>query len=313
MLAKSDIKRNIASGITVKLPFNPPFDWPAMIGFLARRAIPGVEAVQSDSYFRSFVLNGVHGVVQVRPDANANHLLVIVHAGGATPLKIIEARLRCLFDLDADMTVIDAHLSKDPLLAYRVKQRPGLRVPGAWDVFELAVRAVLGQQISVAAATTLSGRLVAALGKPLNIDVPKIIKETGISMIFPLPEVVMTADLTQIGLTRARAKALKTLGSAMNSDERLLQPYGTLDKTITKLCELPGIGPWTAQYIAMRAFREQDAFPSSDLGLLRALGQNQELPTPKELIAAAQVWQPWRAYAAMRLWIQPEMPLSGSE
>ncbi len=196
-----------------------------------------------------------------------------------------------------------------------MKQRPGLRVPGAWDVFELAVRAVLGQQISVAAATTLSGRLVAALGKPLNIDVPKIIKKTGISMIFPLPEVVMTADLTQIGLTRARAKALKTLGSAMNSDERFLQSHGTLDKTIVKLCELPGIGPWTAQYIAMRALRESDAFPSSDLGLLRALGREQELPTPKELIAAAQVWRPWRAYAAMRLWIQPgnTAPLFGSE
>ncbi|MBU2824504.1 helix-turn-helix domain-containing protein, partial [Acidithiobacillus ferrooxidans] len=157
---------NMTAGITLKLPFTPPYDWEAMIDFLAGRAIPGVEAVDAGKYARSFQWDGMHGVVEVQQESETNHLLATIYATEVPPIGMIVARLRRLFDLDANIGMIDAHLSADPRLAARVRERPGLRVPGSWDLFELTVRAVLGQQISVAAATTLSGRLVATLGEP---------------------------------------------------------------------------------------------------------------------------------------------------
>jgi AraC family transcriptional regulator of adaptative response / DNA-3-methyladenine glycosylase II len=289
-----------AAGVTLKLPFNPPFDWRAIIDFLKLRAIPGVEQVTPDRYRRTFALDQARGVIEVRPAPGENHLLATIHTSDIAALAAIVARLRRLFDLDADIAAIDAHLASDPLLSARVRERAGMRVPGAWDGFELAMRAVLGQQISVPAATTFAGRLAAAHGERLSDA------GDGPHLLFPTPEAVADADLTSIGLTRARAAALKSLGAAMAADRRLLRAYETLEQTIDKLIALPGVGPWTAQYIAMRALREPDAFPASDLGLLRAMQTPQGRPSPAQLLATAEPWRPWRAYAALRLWMQSD-------
>ena len=297
-------KSDMAAGITLKLPYTPPYDWTALLEFLAGRAIPGVEAVQSRQYWRAFQLEGVQGLVEVHPDPAANQLLATIHATKIPPVGVIVARLRRLFDLDTEIIRIDRHLSTDPLMASRVRARPGLRVPGAWDLFELTVRAILGQQISVAAATTLSGRLVAALGELLTEDMARLSDGTRISRIFPTPVAVMAADLRSIGLTRAREKALQALAVAMQ-EGRLAFSAHPLDSIIKNLCKLPGIGPWTAHYIAMRGYRDPDAFPHSDLGLLRALETESGRPNPAEMLVLAEAWRPWRAYAAMRLWAQP--------
>lgn len=291
------------AGVSLKLPFNPPYDWAAMTEFLTPRAIPGIEQVAPDRYRRTFALEKARGVIEVRPVPGQNHLLATIRTSDITALATIVTRLRRLFDLDADIAAIDSHLSGDPRLAEAVRTRPGLRVPGAWDGFELAVRAVLGQQVSVRAATTFAGRLAAAHGEPLALDGAA---EDGPDRVFPTPEAVAVADLTAIGLTRARAATLNALGRAMAADRGLLRAYETLEETTEKLAALPGIGPWTAQYVAMRALREPDAFPASDLGLLRAMEGPSGRPSPAQLAKAAEAWRPWRAYAALRLWMQPD-------
>lgn len=299
-----------AGGITLKLPFTPPYDWRGMVEFLAPRAIPGVEVVEAGRYRRSFAVGEARGVLDVRPGAEDDHLVATIWTSDLTALGAVVARLRRLFDLDADMAAIDAHLSTDPRLSDLVRARPGLRVPGAWDGFELAVRAVLGQQVSVAAATTFAGRLAARFGRPL--DFPAGVEGGPLRLIFPMPFDLASSDLTEIGLTRARAAALQGLGRAMADDRNLLRPFETLDATVAKLVSLPGIGPWTAQYVAMRALREPDAFPASDLGLLRAMDSGEGRPTPARLLVRAEVWRPWRAYAAIRLWLQSDpSPLPG--
>jgi AraC family transcriptional regulator of adaptative response / DNA-3-methyladenine glycosylase II len=220
--------------VTLRLAYTPPYDWRAMIDFLAARAIPGVETVAADRYCRSVALDGVAGMVEVAAAKDEPALVARLCAGAAPAQAAIAARLRRLFDLDADSTAIDAHLAADRRLRARVRARPGLRVPGAWDGFELAVRAVLGQQISVAAATTFAGRLVAAHGRKLGGDAAG-----GPSFLFPAPEAVATAALTAIGLTRARAATLNALAAATASDPLLLRPRTTLDETVARLTALP--------------------------------------------------------------------------
>jgi AraC family transcriptional regulator of adaptative response / DNA-3-methyladenine glycosylase II len=299
---RPESRAELTAGIELALPFAAPYDWSAMIAFLAARAIPGVEVVDAGCYRRTFALDGATGTLEVRPLARGTALLATIHTSDVKPLGAIVARLRRLFDLDADILAIDEHLARDPVLARRVEARPGLRVPGAWDPFELAVRAVLGQQVSVRAATTFAGRLVAALGRPLGASRDK----DGATMLFPTPAVVARGDLAGIGLTGARAATLKALAAAVAADPQLLGAAGSLDETVAKLCALPGIGPWTAQYVAMRALREPDAFPTADLGLLRALETSTGRPTPAALEKRAEAWRPWRAYAALRLWSQDE-------
>jgi AraC family transcriptional regulator of adaptative response / DNA-3-methyladenine glycosylase II len=308
--APSALRRSRASGaelgrgLQLKLPYSPPYDWPAMLAFLAARAIPGVERVERECYMRTFAFGGAQGTVEVYALPGEAQLLARIHTSEIAALGAIVARLRQVFDLDADMLAIDAHLAGDARLRARVRARPGLRVPGAWDSFELAVRAVLGQQISVRAATTFAGRLVSAHGQALGPSTPGAI-DAGPRWLFPIPAVVASADLTQLGLTRARAATLNALGSAVTRDPNLLQPAATLEDTVARLANLPGIGAWTAHYIAMRALREPDAFPASDLGLLRALETPAGRPSPKVMLQLAEAWRPWRAYAALRLWTQP--------
>ena len=209
----------------------------------------------------------MHGVVAVEPAAG-NALRVAIRFSRLSALPTIIARLRRVFDLAADPQAINAQLADDPILAPLVARRPGLRVPGAWDGFELAVRAVLGQQITVAAAVGLAGKLVARHGQPLR---GTGLESDGLTHVFPRPEDLVSADLTTLGLPRARAATLASLAAAVVADPQVLGAGRSLTECVAQLRQLPGIGEWTAQYIAMRELREPDAFPAGDIGLLRAL------------------------------------------
>ena len=206
-----------------------------------------------------------------------------------------------MFDLDADPAAIASHLRRDPALA-RVVPRTGVRMPGAWDPFEASVRALLGQQISVAAARTLAGRLVRLCGAPLA--------DTSATHLFPTPEEVAAADLERIGLPRARAASLRALAESVAGGQVDFERTADLDTLIARLTALPGIGPWTAHYIAMRALGEPDAFPAGDLGVRKALARGGRLPSEREAVARAERWRPWRAYAVIALWTQPHQEVS---
>jgi 3-methyladenine DNA glycosylase/8-oxoguanine DNA glycosylase len=201
-----------------------------------------------------------------------------------------------MFDLGADPAVIGAVLSQDPLLAALVAARPGLRVPGAWDAFELGVRAIAGQQITVGAATKLTGRIVQQYGIPLTDGTFC----SGLTHSFPPPSQLAKATLNF--MPAARAASIVGLAASFAANPTLFERGADLDASVDRLCALPGIGPWTAHYIAMRALREPDAFPAADIGLLRAMDNGQGRPTPASLLARAEHWRPWRAYAALHLW-----------
>ena len=284
------------SGVALRLPFTRPYAWAAMLAFLGRRAIPGVEAVADGTYRRTVAVDGARGAVAVGLAPGAASLVATIELSSVAALPAVVGRIRRLLDLDADAAAIDAQLMTDPLLAPRVAARPGLRVPGAWDPFELAVRAILGQQVSVAAARTLAGRIAAAFGERAGWEA------FGCGLLFPGPERLAGARLAGLGLTRARAAAVSALARAVAADRSLLEPAGDLASTVDRLVALPGIGRWTAQYIAMRAFGEPDAFPDADLGLLRALERRGVRPSPAGLLRRAERWRPWRAYAALHLW-----------
>ncbi len=255
-----------------RLRFRPPYDWERVLGFLRPRAIPGVEVVSESSYRRTISMDGMRGSLEAYLDGDV--IALRIQFPGSKQLFRIVERVKRLFDLNADPVEIAATLGQDPLLSARVAARPGLRVPGAWDGFELAVRAVLGQQVTVKGATTLAGRVVAAYGVPV-----------GDGYLFPERDVIAEADFAGLGLTSARAETLRQIARAG-------------DFTLDEFLQLRGIGQWTAQYYAMRALHEPDAFPAGDLVLLKAAG----LAKPRELEARAETWRPWRAYAAMHLW-----------
>jgi AraC family transcriptional regulator, regulatory protein of adaptative response / DNA-3-methyladenine glycosylase II len=282
--------------LQLKLPFIPPYDWAAIVGFLGKRSIPGVESVSENAYRRTIALDGLQGWIEVQ--LAPNHLLATIQFPSVMQLAPIVDRLRRLFDLNADVTTIGALLSQDARLAGAIAASPGLRVPGAWDGFELAVRAILGQQVSVAAATTLSGRVAAAFGEPVAFDPPI----DGLTHIFPTPEVIAQADLSGLGITQARINAIVGLAQTLLDRPELFQAYPSLDAAVKVLCELPGIGEWTAHYIAMRTLREPDAFPATDLVLMKALSVRDQKITKAECVARSEPWRPWRAYAAIHLW-----------
>ncbi|HDL17004.1 MAG TPA: DNA-3-methyladenine glycosylase 2 family protein, partial [Rhizobiales bacterium] len=211
----------------------------------------------------------------------------------------IVSRLRRVFDLTADPIAIDAHLADDPRLAPLIAARPGLRVPGAWDGFELGIRAILGQQITVAAATTLAGKLVSLYGEPLETP----LKTEGLSHVFPSPKRLAAADLRLLGMPGTRARALSALSEAVLESPNMFSTSQAPEVTLERLKTLPGIGDWTSQYILMRALCEPDAFPAADIGLMRAMAAKKgQRPTPATLLERAETWRPWRAYAALHLW-----------
>ncbi len=267
----------------LKLGYREPYDFPAMLGFLAPRAIPGVETIADGVYRRTIRIGGETGSVSIR-DLPASHCLEArIDFSGPRHLQAIVDRIRRLFDLRANAFEIARHFdTADPALGYRASTR----VPGCWDPFELFVRAILGQQITVAGATTLAGRIVAAYADPLSDG----------GLLFPTPSRLADASYDGIGLTGKRIATLKGLAAAFADNE--LDLTQGLDNTVRSLCELEGIGPWTAHYVAMRAANEPDAFPASDLGLRKSAGGL----TQTALEARAEAWRPWRAYAAMHLW-----------
>lgn len=296
--APSQLRRFGASRASVaqdeyrfSLRFRPPFLWDALLDFLAPRATPGVESVDHGTYRRTISLHGEPGWMEVALASDATALDVRIHYPQPRWLFLIIERVRAMFDLAADPESFMRHFRRDPLLGPRITTKPGLRVPGSWDGFELAVRAVLGQQVTVRGATTLAGRLVREFGTRIN-------GAPGLTHLFPTPENLATADLSRIGLPRARANTLRSLARAVSGGSHSFSSVVSLEEFTAALRQIPGIGDWTAQYVAMRALSEPDAFPSADLGLLRATG----LSSPRELQARAEAWRPWRAYAAMYLW-----------
>ena len=274
-----------------RLRFRSPYQWRNMLAFLAARATPGVELVEGDTYRRSIWLNDNEGYFEVALDREPETLQVRIHFGDPRALFLIIERIRRMFDVNADWEPIAQRLGTDPVLRREMRARPGLRLPGCWDGFEIAVRAILGQQVTVKGATNLAGRMVRALGRSLAAP-------NGLTRLFPRPEVLADAKLAEVGLPASRAEAIRRLARAVGDGELNFDNVVDADALLRRLGEIPGIGNWTVQYVAMRALGEPDAFPSADIGLLRAL----RLKSARELEVRSEKWRPWRAYAALYLW-----------
>lgn len=280
----------------MRLAYQPPYDWAAMLGFLSVRAITGLETVVAGVYRRSISVAGIHGWISVERGAG-DWLEVTVDFPEPGAMPEIERRLRRMFDLDAVPLLINAQLAQDPLMAQLVAARPGLRLPGTWDGLELAMRAVLGQQITVVAAIRLAGKLVAQYGQAVQTP------HAGITHLFPTPEVLAAADLATLGMPKARGRTLSGVAQSLLDDPQLFEPKASLKEGVARLVALQGIGEWTAQYIAMRQLREADAFAPGDIGLINALAALEGGPvSARQLLARAEAWRPLRAYAAQHLW-----------
>lgn len=270
-----------------RLAYRPPYDWTAMLAFLAARATPGVESLREDRYERTISIGGKAGSIAVVPATGTPALFLEVRFGDPRSLLTIIERVRRMFDIGADPAVVAEQLSADPLLRRAAAAHPGIRVPGAWDPFELTVRAIIGQQISVRGATTIAGRVAQAWGTP-------IAGTQMLTHLFPSPAQLADAPLESAGITASRATTIRTLARAVRD--------GTLSfegsSPLTVLAAISGIGDWTTQYVAMRALNEPDAFPSGDLVLRHMAGDC----AARELERLSQAWRPWRAYAVMLLW-----------
>jgi AraC family transcriptional regulator of adaptative response / DNA-3-methyladenine glycosylase II len=281
----------------VRLAYREPYDWAQVIGFFTARAIPGVEVVADGVYARSWRDGSVSGYLRIAAADGALEVEV-------TPVvpDAVLARIRFVFDLDRDPAALARHFAGDALLAAAMVRRPGLRVPGGWDGFELAVRAVLGQQVSVVAARNLAGRLVELCG--IRHPDPR----PGLGYLFPTPAELLATDLGGLGMPGSRRATLRAVATAACADPELFIPSAL---SVARLMAIPGIGDWTAQYIALRALRDADAFPSSDIGLLRAAATGGVRPTAAALLARAEAWRPHRAYAAQHLWAADPLDPSG--
>ncbi len=301
-MAPRDLRRKRSlpeteQGLTLRLAYREPYDFAAQLAFFALRAIPGVEHVDRTSYQRIFSREGVVGRFRVSQALEKNALLLHIQFPDATVLLELVARVRRMFDLDADMHAIHHTFAKDRCLRQLVKRHPGQRLPGGWDGFEIAVRAVLGQQISVAAARTFASRLVDRWGLHVGALSPG-----QLSTLFPSADVLAEADLTQIGLPRARAATIRGLARAVSDGALHFRLEQTLPDFIERCTTLPGIGEWTAHYIAMRALSQPDAFPAADLVLRKAVALDGKPVSAKALEQRSCAWRPWRAYAVLHLW-----------
>ncbi|MGZ3235901.1 MAG: AlkA N-terminal domain-containing protein [Burkholderiaceae bacterium] len=316
-LAPSDIRRSAqtsdsapSDAMTLRLAYRPPYDWHAMLTYMAGRAILGVEmvntSVQAGSYARSVRIGATEGWLRVTHISDKKLVqLEIAHTLIPVSMQLV-SRIRNQFDLDANPAIVEAHLRLDPVLAKKIREKSGVRVTGAFDCFEIAVRAVLGQQISVAGATTLSGRLVQKFGAPIHTPID------GVTHHFPQAAQLASqtvADIAQIGLPNKRAETIRNLAQFSTQGGFNIKLGASLDETTAYLKTVQGIGDWTAQYIALRALRFPDAFPAGDLGLQKAMANNGAASTPssarlteKQLALRAAAWAPWRGYAAFILW-----------
>jgi AraC family transcriptional regulator of adaptative response / DNA-3-methyladenine glycosylase II len=290
----SDLRKSARSAtqpelLEFSLSYRPPLDWEALLAFLARRTIAGVEHVQDGAYLRTARIGDATGWIGVAHDAARPALRVAISASLAPSVPALLARVKRAFDLGCDPEQIGAALGAVAL------KRPGLRLPGTFDGFEAAVRAILGQQVTVRAAHTIAGRFAAAFGEP--IEAP----HAALRCIFPSVARVAAlapSDIAEIGVVGARARAIIAVATALHEGRLRLDPSADVDETLQGLRELPGIGEWTAQYLAMRAIGWPDAFPHTDYGVLKALGET----NPKRALAHAEQWRPWRAYAVIHLW-----------
>ncbi|SDN11677.1 DNA-3-methyladenine glycosylase II [Pseudomonas jinjuensis] len=284
---------------TLRLPYLAPWDWRQFHAHFALRALSGVERLEPRRYSRSVRLGGHGGWFSVRPLDDEPALELRLHLGpqAAAHAQPLVQRVRRMFDLDSDPQLIARHLGADPLLRPLLENHPGLRLPTAFDPFEQAVRAIVGQQVTVKAAVTITGRLVERLGEPLadaHVDGPQ--------RLFPTPEAIAGANLDGIGMPGKRVATLQRFAEACASGALALHVEDGAEALVQRLCALPGIGPWTAEYVALRAFGEPDAFPAADLGLLKAAVWGADGISARELARRAEAWRPWRAYAAVYLW-----------
>lgn len=279
------------------LSYRPPFDWQRMLAFYRSRAIPGVEYIENGVYHRTIRIDATTGTLSVGHAEKDNALLLTAALSDSGDLMPLVERVRRMFDLDANMTAVHTVLAKDPVLEKVIRQQPGLRLPGAWDPFEVAVRAVAGQQVSVKGARTILGRIAGKAGSPAGFS-----EQPALTHFFPTAQELERCELGRIGMPAKRVSTIKALSQAVASGSMSLQASASLENFIKQLTGIPGIGDWTAQYIAMRAMGEPDAFPAGDLGIIKALQQGEERPTRKQILARAEHWRPWRSYAAIYLW-----------
>jgi AraC family transcriptional regulator of adaptative response / DNA-3-methyladenine glycosylase II len=277
--------------LTLRLAYRPPLDFSAILAFLAKRAIPSIEHVSANCYERAIGSEDRPAWIRVTKALDKPELRLEISGTDPRCIPDIVRRVRRLFDLDADMCAVRSVLRADPLLATSIRRRPGLRVPGGWDGFEIMVRAILGQQVSLAAATTLAKRLVERYGPSRMQGL------NGFDRVFPTPEQLLHAPLENIGLPRSRAVTLRALAEAVLDGRLDFRAGQLLDAFIERATALPGIGPWTANYVAMRALNHPDAFPDGDLVVQRMLEGDK-----RELKSRSQSWRPWRAYAVLHLW-----------
>jgi AraC family transcriptional regulator of adaptative response / DNA-3-methyladenine glycosylase II len=305
--APRDLRRRSRGGlaadsgdeVVLRLAFRPPYDWPQIRDFLAARAVPGVERVDARGYARTVASGGAHAIVCVRALGGENALELRVRGASPAALFQLASAARRAFDLAADPAGIALAFESDPLLGPLVRHRPGLRIPGAWDPFECAVRAVLGRHVSLATARTQAARLVARIGQAI-VD-----GTDGLTHLFPTPAVLAGADLNGLGLTKARVAALHTLARAVTAGA--LDLASPAEDVIAALGALPGLGAGMAQYVALQGLGEPDAFPASDLVLRRMAADGGPLLTASALETRADAWRPWRGYAALHLWRAAEV------
>jgi AraC family transcriptional regulator of adaptative response / DNA-3-methyladenine glycosylase II len=283
--------------VSLRLGYRPPFSWNYFVRYLGGRIITGVESVDRDSYRRSIVVGGKPWILEVRPE-HATHQLMVTFPRELLPEVFrICKKVRDLFDLRCNATAIREKLVLDPRLKQMLHRKVLPRAPGCWDPFELGIRTIIGQQISVKAATTVMGRIVKRLGTPMSHQV------SGVTTVFPEPQSFVDGNLDGLGLNNQRIATLRAFAGAVAAEDMFAAGHDS-EEIRQRLVAIPGIGPWTAEYIAMRALRNPDAFPSSDLGVLKALGPDASGKQfkPKAAEAAAEAWRPWRAYAVFTLW-----------
>jgi AraC family transcriptional regulator of adaptative response / DNA-3-methyladenine glycosylase II len=286
------------AALVLRLGYRPPYDFDAVLAFLRTRALPGIELVDAHSYARVFGPANAAGWLRLSAWPAGDHALQLqLHCPQSTQLLGVVTTLRRMFDLDANPQSIADTFRHDAVLGALVARRPGLRLPGGWDGFEIAVRAVLGQQVSVAAARTLASRIVQHHGELLGAQLP-----AGLERLFPTPAQLADADLRALGVTTARAVTIRGIAQALLDGRVDFRPEQPLEEFVARWVALPGIGDWTANYIAMRALSHPDAFPAADLILRRAAAGDGAALSTKALAALAESWRPWRAYAVMHLW-----------
>ena len=300
-LRRRRAEANVKAGLTVELPYRAPFDWAMLLAFFSARAIPGVEVVREDRYLRSVTVDGVNSVIDMRDDGAG--ISLTLHGAGTRALLPLVQRARGMLDLDASPDDVSRVLSADPRLRRLLRASPGIRVPGAWDGFELTVRAILGQQISVAAATTLAGRIAERYGSAIDVAVPDLDSNAAPRLIFPGPERLMRSRLKSLGVISSRADTIRRVAKATAEGLVSFDPAQDPTEFCRSMVAIKGIGDWTAQYVAMRVLKDPDAFLHADLGLLRAFDTpGRDRMKPAELKDRAEMWRPWRAYAALLLW-----------